>query len=128
MRILNLLYKIFLFSFLSIIIIIIGLYSYSYFSPKLQLNSYHTYELYDIDENVFYEGNKNNRWTNINKISQNLKDAVVSVEDKNFYVHNGFDYLRIIKELRVVVQFLNNILKMLILILTKLGIEKLKKP
>ena len=99
MRILNLLYKIFLFSFLSIIIIIIGLYSYSYFSPKLQLNSYHTYELYDIDENVFYEGNKNNRWTNINKISQNLKDAVVSVEDKNFYVHNGFDYLRIIKAL-----------------------------
>ena len=99
MRILNLLYKIFLFSFLSIIIIIIGLYSYSYFSPKLQLNSYHTYELYDIEENVFYEGNKNNRWTNINKISQNLKDAVVSVEDKNFYVHNGFDYLRIIKAL-----------------------------
>ena len=93
----NFFYKIFLFSFLSIIIIIIGLYSYAYLQKPLTLNSFHTYELYDINNNIFYEGTKTNRWTKIDKISNNLKNAVISVEDKNFYEHNGFDYLRIIK-------------------------------
>ncbi len=63
----------------------------------LTLNSFHTYELYDINNNIFYEGTNTNRWTKIDKISNNLKNAVISVEDKNFYEHNGFDYLRIIK-------------------------------
>ena len=93
----NFFYKIFLFSFLSIIIIIIGLYSYAYLQKPLTLNSFHTYELYDINNNIFYEGTNTNRWTKIDKISNNLKNAVISVEDKNFYEHNGFDYLRIIK-------------------------------
>lgn len=97
LKIFNFLYKIFLFSFLSIIIIIIGLYSYAYFQNPLTLNSFHTYELYDINNNIFYEGTNTNRWTKIDKISNNLKNAVISVEDKNFYEHNGFDYLRILK-------------------------------
>lgn len=97
LKIFNFLYKIFLFSFLSIIIIIIGLYSYAYLQKPLTLNSFHTYELYDINNNIFYEGTNTNRWTKIDKISNNLKNAVISVEDKNFYEHNGFDYLRIIK-------------------------------
>lgn len=97
LKIFNFLYKIFLFSFLSIIIIIIGLYSYAYLQKPLTLNSFHTYELYDINNNIFYEGTNTNRWTKIDKISNNLKNAVISVEDKNFYEHNGFDYLRILK-------------------------------
>lgn len=97
LKIFNFLYKIFLFSFLSIIIIIIGLYSYAYFQNPLTLNSFHTYELYDINNNIFYEGTNTNRWTKIDIISNNLKNAVISVEDKNFYEHNGFDYLRILK-------------------------------
>lgn len=88
-------YKLSLFLFFSILVIIIGLYSYAYFSPAIKLDSHHTYTLYDKDENVFYENN--NRWANLNEISNDLKNAVISVEDKNFYNHNGFDYLRIIK-------------------------------
>ena len=30
-------------------------------------------------------------------INYNLINAVISVEDKNFYQHHGFDYLRIAK-------------------------------
>ena len=97
MYILRKIYKITLFIFLSIIIIIIGLYSYAYFSKPIVLNSYHTFELYDKNNNIFYEGTNQNKWSKIDKISNNLKNAVVSVEDKNFYEHNGFDYLRIFK-------------------------------
>ena len=97
MHILNKIYKIILFTFLSIIIIIIGLYSYAYFSKPIILNSYHTYELYDKNNNIFYEGTNQNKWSKINNISNNLKNAVISVEDKNFYEHGGFDYLRILK-------------------------------
>ena len=97
MHILRKIYKITLFIFLSIIIIIIGLYSYAYFSKPIVLNSYHTFELYDKNNNIFYEGTNQNKWSKIDKISNNLKNAVVSVEDKNFYEHNGFDYLRIFK-------------------------------
>ena len=97
MHILRKLYKITLFGFLSIIIIIIGLYSYAYFSEPIILNSYHTFELYDKNNNIFYEGTNQNKWSKIDKISDNLKNAVISVEDKNFYEHNGFDYLRIFK-------------------------------
>ena len=97
MHIFRKLYKITLFIFLSIIIIIIGLYSYAYFSKPIVLNSYHTFELYDKNNNIFYEGTNQNKWSKIDKISNNLKNAVVSVEDKNFYEHNGFDYLRIFK-------------------------------
>lgn len=97
MHILRKIYKITLFIFLSIIIIIIGLYSYAYFSKPIVLNSYHTFELYDKNNNIFYEGTNQNKWSNIDKISNNLKNAVISVEDKNFYEHNGFDYLRIFK-------------------------------
>ena len=95
MTVLKSFYKLSLFLFFSILVIIIGLYSYAYFSPAIKLDSHHTYTLYDKDENVFYENN--NRWANLNEISNNLKNAVISVEDKNFYNHNGFDYLRIIK-------------------------------
>ena len=97
MHIFRKLYKITLFIFLSIIIIIIGLYSYAYFSKPIVLNSYHTFELYDKNNNIFYEGTNQNKWSKIDKISNNLKNAVVSVEDKKFYEHNGFDYLRIFK-------------------------------
>ena len=97
MYILRKIYKITLFIFLSIIIIIIGLYSYAYFSKPIVLNSYHTFELYDKNNNIFYEGTNQNKWSKIDKISNNLKNAVISVEDKNFYEHNGFDYLRIFK-------------------------------
>lgn len=97
MHILRKIYKITLFIFLSIIIIIIGLYSYAYFSKPIVLNSYHTFELYDKNNNIFYEGTNQNKWSKIDKISNNLKNAVISVEDKNFYEHNGFDYLRIFK-------------------------------
>lgn len=85
--------------FLSIIFIIslIGLYTYAYFSPKIELKSTNQYYLYDKDEELVFAGSGSEEWVDIDSISPCLIDAVISIEDKNFYNHHGFDYLRIIK-------------------------------
>lgn len=75
----------------------IGLYTYAYFSPKLDLKTSGSLYLYDNKNELIYQGSRNNEWANIDEISSYLKDAIIAVEDKNFYKHNGFDYLRIAK-------------------------------
>ncbi|MBP3460864.1 MAG: penicillin-binding protein [Bacilli bacterium] len=77
------------------ILFIIGLYIYAKISPKLAINSANGYYLYDKDDKLF-NGN-NDEWINLNNISPNLINATISIEDKNFYKHQGFDFLRIIK-------------------------------
>ena len=89
-------YKFFLFLFISFIIIIIGLYSYAYFSSPINLNANQNYYLYDKDENLIYQGSNLSSWVKLENINKNFINAVISVEDKNFYEHNGFDYLRIL--------------------------------
>ena len=34
-------------------------------------------------------------WVNLDQISPHLVDATLSIEDRNFHEHNGFDYKRI---------------------------------
>lgn len=96
-------YKLFLFIFLSIFIILCGLYTHAYFSEPIKLNSLSTYYLYDNKEELIYQGSNVNEWVSLTEISDDLIDAVISVEDKNFYNHIGFDYLRIFQAM------LNNI-------------------
>ena len=74
-----------------------GLYSYAYFSPKLELANIGQMYIYDKDNTLVYQGSGTSEWTNLEDISDNLVNAVLSVEDKNFYKHRGFDYLRIAK-------------------------------
>lgn len=64
-------------------------------SPKLSINSANGYYLYDKDKNLF-TGN-NDEWINLDNISDDLINATLAIEDKNFYRHMGFDYLRIVK-------------------------------
>ena len=59
--------------------------------------------IYDHEENLIYQGSGSNDWVSLEDISPYLVDAVISVEDKNFYSHHGFDFLRIGKA------FLSNI-------------------
>ena len=97
MRLIRFFYKLFIFCFLSITTVIVGLYTHAYFSKPITLNSSGNYFLYDKNDNLIYQGSSVNEWTNLNNISSDLINAVISVEDKNFYTHHGFDYLRIIK-------------------------------
>ncbi len=92
-----------IFLFATFILTMIGLYTYAYFSPKIELKSTNQYYIYDNSEKMVYAGSGTNQWVEKDQISEHLLNAVISIEDKNFYSHHGFDYLRIIKAM------LNNI-------------------
>ena len=85
--------------FLAIIISILslGIYGYYRVSPKLELKSANNIALYDMNNELFFQGNGTNEWIGLNDISPYLINATISTEDKNFYKHFGFDFLRILK-------------------------------
>ena len=74
---------------------------YAYCTPKIDIKAANSFYLYDKDDKLLIEGSKANEWVNINDINPMIIKATLSIEDKNFYKHNGFDYLRIIKALFV---------------------------
>ena len=86
-----------LFLFVSFIVVIIGLYTYAFVSPKLELKTAGQYYIYDGKDELMYQGSRSSKWVDLDEINYNLVDAVISIEDKNFYNHHGFDYLIIAK-------------------------------
>lgn len=99
MKILNYIYKLGVFLFVGCIVIMVGLYLYAYLSPEITLNTANAINIYDKDNQLVFQGNGNKEWANLDEISDDVKNAMISIEDKNFYKHHGFDYLRIIKTL-----------------------------
>lgn len=97
MKVLRFMMKSCIFGFLSFIIVIVGLYTYAYLSPKLELRTAGQFYLYDSKDELVYQGSKTRKWVDLEDVNYNLINAVVSIEDKNFYKHHGFDYLRIAK-------------------------------
>ena len=70
---------------------------YSLCMPKIDIKSANNYYMYDKDNKIIVEGVNSDEWVNIEKINPLVVKATISTEDKNFYNHNGFDYLRIVK-------------------------------
>ncbi len=99
MKRLKLLLKMVIFSILSGFVILTGIYVFAFFSPKLELKNMGKVFIYDKNSELIYQGSGSNEWIALKDISQDLKNAVVSVEDKNFYHHSGFDYFRIARAL-----------------------------
>ena len=93
MRALRLFMKIDIFLFISFVVVIVGLYTYAYLSPKLELRTAGQYYIYDTNDELVYQGSSTSEWVSLEDINYNLINAVISVEDKNFYDHHGFDYL-----------------------------------
>ena len=81
------------------VISIISLYVVAYFSPVLDIKTTGQYYIYDDNGNIVYQGSGTSKWVDLDDISDNMKNAIISIEDKNFYKHKGFDFLRIIKTL-----------------------------
>ena len=88
-----------LFSFLVIcfVLIMTGFYVYAYITPNIDLKIANQIEMYDKNEDIFYNSTDNNNWATLENISDHAINATISIEDKHFYKHQGFDYLRIIK-------------------------------
>lgn len=76
-------------------------YLFAFLTPISLDHKQNSMTIYDSNHEVIYETNfkKNSEWTNIEDIPQFVIDAVVSVEDKRFYQHHGFDIIRIMKAL-----------------------------
>ena len=89
--------KLLFFFILSISIFIVCLYLYAYFKPKTIIKNANTYYIYDINNNIVNNGSSARKWITLDEVSEDYINALLSVEDKNFYKHNGFDYPRIIK-------------------------------
>ena len=89
--------KITIFLFFIGIFLIGGVYLYAKLNPKIEIKKTGSYYLYDKEEEVFFQGNGTSEWVNLSNISPYLKNATITIEDKNFYEHHGFNLLRIIK-------------------------------
>ena len=94
---------------LKMFIILIGLfivgnvcvYTYAKLSPKIEIKNANSFMLFDSDNEVFFQGSGSREWISLDDISPYLIEATINTEDKNFYKHIGFDYLRIIKAMAV---------------------------
>lgn len=93
----NKIFKIYTFTLISLLIVYISLYLIAFLYPKLYIPKTNSYLIYDINDNP-YENNGND-WISLKEINPNLINATLSIEDKRFYSHHGFDFLRIIKAL-----------------------------
>ena len=81
------------------VFIYFGIYLYAKLQPKLPITGANGYHLYDINENIYTASSNKN--VSLDDISDYLINATISTEDKNFYKHQGFDYLRILKAMFV---------------------------
>ncbi|NLC94610.1 MAG: PBP1A family penicillin-binding protein [Bacilli bacterium] len=86
-----------LFSTLIIIVIIISYSRYYIKHDQLpDISDLNTIEFYSIDGQKYFElNNKTSTYVKLEEISDYLKKAIIAVEDRHFYEHHGFDYLRI---------------------------------
>ncbi len=89
--------KVFIFLIFIVILAISGIYLYAKISKKIEINQNNSYHLYDSNDEVFWEGNGSTNWIELENINSYLKDATLTIEDKNFYKHHGFNVLRIMK-------------------------------
>ena len=90
--------KILVLSFVLLGIFILGqgaIYLYCYLNEAPTLNQSQAYYLYDNKNELLFDNS--NQWIKIDNISNYLVTATIDTEDKYFYYHVGFDYLRILK-------------------------------
>lgn len=77
------------------------MYVYALSLPKIDINNINNVSIYDNNNELIFSGNGNKEWINLSNISNYLIDATLSTEDKRFYNHSGFDFIRIFKSIYV---------------------------
>lgn len=98
MKILKKVLKILIILLIILGIIFLILYIYVKKNPiDIKINN--SYYIYDSDKKLV--NSMSDEWISLDNISDNLINATLAIEDKNFYSHNGFDYLRIMKSLYI---------------------------
>ena len=91
--------KIFIFFVIFLFASYMGIYMFAKVSPKLNIDTSRGYYIYDKDLELV--NGTSDQWIKLDNISDNLINATISIEDKNYYKHQGFDFLRILKSLYI---------------------------
>ena len=76
-----------------------GIYLYAKYTTKLVIRSANEFYFYDQEEHLV-EG-LSDKWVSLDEISPYVLKATVALEDKKFFNHHGFDFLRILKSLYI---------------------------
>ena len=92
--------------YLTTILLVLYVSLYVYADNKISIKSANSFYMYDNNNEIF---NKEDNWVSIKEISPNLINATISIEDKHFYNHVGFDYLRIMKAMTVNIKNMKNL-------------------
>ena len=92
-------WKVMIFLIVIVFAVLAGFYLYAYITPKMDINKSNRVVLFDKDDQVFYQSSSTSSWVKLSEISDYAVRGIVDTEDKNFYMHNGFDYMRIMKAL-----------------------------
>ena len=93
--------KVCFFFFVFLVLLTSGVYFYIKTSPKLEIKSANAFLMYDASGELFFQGSGSQEWINLEDISEYLIKTTINTEDKNFYSHHGFDFLRILKAMYV---------------------------
>ena len=78
-------------------------YLLAFFTPISNFGDYNRIRIFDKNQELFYESNNSlaSSWIKYEEIPQNIINSIVSIEDKHYFEHYGFDPLRILKALYV---------------------------
>lgn len=93
--------KLFKYLFILVLFGIGTSFLYVKFSPKVTINTANNVIMLDANDEAFFKGNESKEWISLDDISPYLISATISTEDKYFYKHFGFDFLRIAKAMYV---------------------------
>jgi penicillin-binding protein 2D len=91
----------YLMSFLFIILLIFLSLLFIRAQEPPEIHDLTSIEFYSNDGTKFFEltNQQSKNYTDLENISPYIIDAIISIEDQNFYDHNGFNYSRIVKAL-----------------------------
>jgi membrane peptidoglycan carboxypeptidase len=98
-KFLNITLKVFAITSFSFLFLHIILFMIAFITPKIDIRIANNIFLYDKDDNLFFQGNGYKEWISLKQMSPYVIKAAIASEDKKFYYHDGFDYLRIIKSM-----------------------------
>ena len=88
MKLFKVIFKLFVVLIVIFSLSYLGLYIYVKNNPiDIKINN--SYYIYDNDSKLV--NSMSDEWIKLDSISNNLINATLSIEDKNFYKHNGFD-------------------------------------
>ena len=79
---------------------IVGIITFNNYNASITLKQgYNQFKIYDTNNNIVASDSIYYEYESINNISDNIINAFIAIEDKNFYNHNGISVKRILKAL-----------------------------